>query len=44
MDGVDAQPNKDQFSNGFKEVQESFYDLCSKLDKTQTGLIGCYCN
>jgi len=38
MDGVDPQPNKDQFSNGFKDVQESFYDLCSKLEKTQTGI------
>ena len=33
----DPKSNKDQFSSGFKEVQESFYDLCSKLEKTQTG-------
>ena len=34
---MDAKENKEQFSLGFKDVQESFYDLCSKLEKTQTG-------
>ena len=37
-EGMDPKTNKDQFSNGFKDVQESFYDLCSKLEKTQTGV------
>lgn len=35
---MDAKENKEQFALGFKDVQESFYDLCSKLEKTQTAL------
>ena len=35
---MDAKENKEQFALGFKDVQESFYDLCSKLEKTQTGI------
>jgi len=32
---MDPTENKDKFSTGFREVQESFYDLCGKLEKTQ---------
>ena len=35
---MDPTENKDKFSTGFREVQESFYDLCGKLEKTQ----GCF--
>ena len=38
---IDAKENKEQFALGFKDVQESFYDLCSKLEKTQTGITLC---
>ena len=30
--------NKDKFSSGFRTVQESFYDLCGKLEKTKHAL------
>ena len=35
---MDPTENKDKFSTGFREVQESFYDLCGKLEKTQHAL------
>lgn len=35
---MNPKDNKDQFSNGFKDVQESFFDLCSKLESTQQAL------
>ena len=38
LSDMDAKENKEQFALGFKDVQESFYDLCSKLEKTQTGI------
>ena len=35
---MDPSENKDKFSSGFRTVQESFYDLCGKLEKTKHAL------
>lgn len=35
---TDPSENKDKFSSGFRTVQESFYDLCGKLEKTKHAL------
>ena len=35
---TDPSENKDKFSSDFRTVQESFYDLCGKLEKTKHAL------